>query len=214
MGFFIDKQNRRKSPVALAAVGAGIVNLILFGILYAYLAEPLYRLIAFPSADWTNILHSVIVALIETGIGCLWFLLPDKRVAPYGFVCLALFVILFLLSTILLDAEARGVMLYVIAMYGIAPAVIGNAVIWCIYTLWNRKHPQGQRKTLREELQAGMEREAKCRKTPDDRSKPEQPSEQNRENTPEEAAYPPENQSKLEQEAMLFYSENSDSDES
>ncbi len=214
MGFFIDKQNRRKSPVALAAFGAGIANLILFGMLYAFLAEPLYRLIAFPSADWTNILHSVIIALIGTGVGCLWFLLPDKRVAPYGFVCLALFVILFLLSTILLDAEARSVMLYVIAMYGAAPAVIGNAVTWILYTLWNRKHPQAQRKTLREELQADIEKEAKRKKKTEEPPKPVQPPVQNREEASEEAAYPPADQPKLEQEAMLFYSDDPDSDES
>ena len=118
------------------------------------------------------------------------------------------------MKTVINADDGRVIDVLTMGPIGIAPAVIGNAVIWCIYTLWNRKHPQGQRKTLREELQAGMEREAKRRKTPDDRSKPEQPSEQNRENAPEEAAYPPENQSKLEQEAMLFYSENSDSDES
>ena len=41
MSFFIDKHNRRKSPIALAAFGAALLYMVLFGVLYGLLAEPL-----------------------------------------------------------------------------------------------------------------------------------------------------------------------------
>jgi hypothetical protein len=37
MGFFIDKNNRRKSPVVLAAFCAALLDLVVFGVLYALL---------------------------------------------------------------------------------------------------------------------------------------------------------------------------------
>lgn len=42
MSLFIDKHNRRKSPLALAAFGAALLYFCVFGFLYAVLAEPLY----------------------------------------------------------------------------------------------------------------------------------------------------------------------------
>ena len=41
MSFFIDKKNRRKSPIVLAALGAALLDLAVFGIAYALLTAPL-----------------------------------------------------------------------------------------------------------------------------------------------------------------------------
>lgn len=39
MSLFIDRHNRRKSPLALAAFGAALLYLCIYGVLYALLAE-------------------------------------------------------------------------------------------------------------------------------------------------------------------------------
>lgn len=204
MAFFVDKQNRRKSPVALAAFGAALVDMAVFSLLYVALAEPLYRLFAFESDSATNLAHSLIIAAVGTAVCCLWFLLRDKRVAPYGFACLALFLSMFLLAAALLDAEARGVMLYVIAMYGLMPVLVGNAVSWAVYLRLKRKNPaMNRRKTLREELLEGVEKETKRRPATAPPPVPEPVPDPTPEED-EESAAPPRWDSAGE-EALLFY---------
>lgn len=39
MSLFIDRHNRRKSPLTLAAFGAALLYLCIYGVLYALLAE-------------------------------------------------------------------------------------------------------------------------------------------------------------------------------
>lgn len=51
MRLFIDRHNRRKSPLALAAFGAALLYLCVYGVLYALLAEPLYRHVRLSNAS-------------------------------------------------------------------------------------------------------------------------------------------------------------------
>ncbi len=47
MSFFIDKHGRRKSPIALAACGAALLDLAVYFCTAALLAGPLYRTVSF-----------------------------------------------------------------------------------------------------------------------------------------------------------------------
>ena len=47
MSFFIDKHGRRKSPIALAACGAALLDLAVYFCTAALLAGPLYRAVSF-----------------------------------------------------------------------------------------------------------------------------------------------------------------------
>ena len=111
MSFFIDKHNRRKSPVALAAFGAALLYLCVFGVLTALLAEPLYRAVRLKSPAATTALHGLIIAAAGTAVCCLLFFLKDKRVAPYGFAGLAVVLCMFYAASLMLSAQARGNML-------------------------------------------------------------------------------------------------------
>ena len=91
MSLFVDKNNRRKSPIAIAAFFAAAGDLCVFLILYALLAEPLYRYVALPGQTATNVLHTLIVAVIGTAVCCLLFLLPDKGVALLYLIFLGLY---------------------------------------------------------------------------------------------------------------------------
>lgn len=161
MSFFIDKHNRRKSPIALAAFGAALLDLCVFGLLYAVLAEPLYRAVALGGAAATTALHSVIIAAVGTAVCCLLFLLRDKRVAPYGFAGLAVILCMFYAAAALLESAARSNILALISWYGLAPVLLGNAVTWPIYLKIKRGNPAlNHRKTIQEELRAAAAKEA------------------------------------------------------
>ena len=172
MSFFIDKHNRRKSPIALAAFGAALLYMVLFGVLYGLLAEPLYYAVSLGTPTATTVVHTIIIAVIGTAICCLLFLLKDKRVAPYGFFGLAVALCMFYAAALLLEDDARSLMLYLITIYGLAPVLVGNAVTWPIYLKIKRDNPAlNHRKTISEELRDAVEKEAA--KTEEPASAPE-----------------------------------------
>lgn len=161
MSLFIDKHNRRKSPIALAAFGAAFLDLCVFGLMYALLAEPLYRLVVLDSGMATTVVHALLIAAAGTAVCCLLLLLKDKRVAPYGFVGLAIILCMFYAAAMLLEPAARRNMLILISLYGLAPVLLGNAVTWPIYLKIKRKNPAlNHRKTIQEELREAAEKEA------------------------------------------------------
>lgn len=230
MSLFIDKHNRRKSPLALAAFGAALLYFCVFGFLYAVLAEPLYGHVRLGSPAATTAAHSVIIALVGTAACCLLFLLEDKRVAPLGFAGLTVVLGTFYAAALMLEGEARSLMLQLITMYGLSPVLIGNAVAWPIYFKMKKAVPTPKRrKTVQQELIEAAAREAekqerkRARQTekgqvpvPPEAAKyvpvpkpPEAP-------TPEEALFGPESGGgpssfcSEEEEAMLLYMDDDD----
>ena len=215
MSFFIDQKNRRKSPIILAALGAALLDLAVFGICYALLTEPLYHAVRLGGEIATTAVHALIIALAGTAVCCLQFLLPEKRVAPYGFAGLAVVFMMFCAAALMLDAPARGNMLRLIAMFGLAPILAGNAVTWPTYLKMKRANPAlNHRKTIQEELQEALEKEAakkpSCKAPPPPQPVP--PAEREPEVTAEEAMFGPEAGAgtppafrSAQDEAMLFY---------
>lgn len=152
MNLFIDKNHRRKSPIAIAGFFATLLDLCIYGVLYTLLAEPLYRQLTLPSTAATNAVHTLIIALAGTAIGSLLFLLRDKRVALFGFVGLAVVLVMFYFVAWMLDTDQRATMVQLITLYGVAPALIGNAVAWPVYLKLRKTHPLPVQKTLQEEM--------------------------------------------------------------
>lgn len=160
MSFFIDRFNRRKSPLALAAFGAALLDMAVFGLLYAFLAKPLNDAVSLGSTAATLVVQALIIAVLGTAICCLLFLLKDKRVAPYSFLGLAMLLLVFYAVAFLLEEDARPLMLYLITLYGLAPVLVGNAVTWPIYLKIKRANPAlNHRKTIAEELREAVEKE-------------------------------------------------------
>ena len=80
-----------------------------------------------------TVLHCLIIAVIGTAVCCVLFLLPDKRIVPYSFASLPVVTIMFLVASFQLDAELRGMMVYVTLLYTLLPILIGNLAAWTIY---------------------------------------------------------------------------------
>lgn len=214
MSIFVDKHNRRKTAIALTAFCLGFVFAVLFVALSILLAEPLYHVVRLGSGAVTTAVHSILVALLGTAICCVAFLLKDKRIAPYSFVGLAVWLCMFYAAAFLLEGEARAYMARTITMFGLAPVLVGNAVTWPIYLKIKRGDPAlNHRKTLREELKEAVEQEAA--KHPQDAEAPAEelcPDPEGPEITAAEAMFGPEaggayrpSSRSAEEEAMLFY---------
>lgn len=233
MSLFIDKHNRRKSPLALAAFGAALLDLCIFGLLYALLAEPLYNYVQLGGSMVTTAVHSAVIAAVGTAACCLLFLLEDKRIAPLGFAGLAVVLGMFYAAALMLDRAERGLMFQLITMYGLAPVLIGNAAAWSAYLKIRRVNPApGHKKTVRQELLEAVSEEAvrqerkkagqteKTEATPQPAAAPAEPVEPEAKrkaaSAPEEALFGPESGGgpssfrSEEEEAMLLYMDDDD----
>lgn len=217
MSFFIDRFNRRKSPIALAAFAAAVLYLVVFGVLYGLLAAPLYRAVSLSTPAATTAVHSLIIAAIGTAVCCLLFLLKDKRVAPYGFCGLAVALCMFYAAAFLLDGLARSNMLYLITAYGLAPVLVGNAVTWPIYWRMKRSDPAlNRRKTIAEELKDAVAKEAAKHPAPPEQPRPAKPASSERAEPSGDALFGPQADRSpmvsrsVQEEAMLFYEDDDD----
>ena len=134
MSLFIDpRTKKRKNPIVLISFLTAVLFLLIYGFFFTVLTDPLYRHVALGNPVLTTVVHGLIISLAGTAVCCLAFLLPDKRIVPLGFVALAVFLALSCVAAALLDADARSVMLGLIALYGLGPVVVGNAVAWSVY---------------------------------------------------------------------------------
>ena len=217
MSFFVDRFNRRKSPLALAAFGAALLDLAVFGLLYAFLAKPLNDAVSLGSAAATLVVQALIIAVLGTAICCLLFLLKDKRVAPYGFCGLAVALCMFYAAAFLLDGLARSNMLYLITAYGLAPVLVGNAVTWPIYWRMKRSDPAlNRRKTIAEELKDAVAKEAAKHPAPPEQPRPAKPASSERAEPSGDALFGPQADRSpmvsrsVQEEAMLFYEDDDD----
>lgn len=229
MSLFIDKHNRRKSPLALAAFGAALLYFFVFGALYALLAEPLYRYVRLGGPTAITAAHSAVITLVGTAACCLLFLLEDKRIAPLGFAGLAVILGMFYAAAWMLEGEARSLMLRLVTMYGLTPVLAGNAVAWSLYFRIKRTAPAPEsRKTIQQELLEAAAREAEQRErrrirqagtlqgsTPPETAEPPA-SKPPEEFSPEAALFGPESAGgpsafhSEEEEAMLLYMDDGD----
>lgn len=234
MSLFIDKHNRRKSPFALGVFCMTLMELLLFLVAYAFLLPPVSRAVVFQSGAAAWAVQSLIVSGAGTALSCLFFLVPDKRMVPWGFVGLGVVFGMFCASALMLEhPEDRDFMLRLIFAFGLPPVLVGNAVTWPIYLKLKRSAPAPRvRKTIRQELMeaAAQEAEKQDRKRARQAEKgrtpaPPEPAEPASPKTPEspspeEALFGPESGGgpsafrSEEEEAMLLYMDDGDDEES
>ena len=121
MSLFLTKEGKRKSPMAVTVFFVDLLFCLVFGGAYALLTEPLHSLLPLGGGMPETVLHCLIIAVIGTAVCCVLFLLPDKRIVPYSFAGLPV------------EADLRGMMVYVTLLYTLLPILIGNLAAWTIY---------------------------------------------------------------------------------
>ena len=223
MALFVDQNKRRKSPLVMLCFCVSLLFACVYGILYAVLTEQLYLHVSLGGTAATTALHAVLMAAAGTCVCCLLFLLPDKRIVPGAYLCLAALLLVFYVAVFLLESENRSAMLRLITLFGLAPVLVGNAAAWPIYLKIRGAHPAPQKiKTLREELREAVD--AQTQKTPPaplktwEKTAPH-PAPPEQTATEEEALFGPEGGGEpgrafrsAQEEAMLFYDDEESND--
>ncbi len=153
MSFYLDKNGCRKSPIALAAFGAAILDWVVYLTAASLLAEPLYRWIQLENEAVMALAHALAVSVVSTAVGCTLFLLKDKRVVPYGFaVAAGLFAVA---MAAVWTREAGQTLGTIMLLFGVPPLVLGNIVSWWVYRKLGVKTPAP--KPLAQEICEAME---------------------------------------------------------
>lgn len=140
MSLFVNKDKILKSPRVMYAFFLSLFFMVIFGMLYATLAEPLYNLISIANHPrLTGFLQCLVVSVLGVPICCLFFMLKDKRLVPMGFAFFGLMTILFYVSIFLLTPESREIALTLVTLYFPIPAILGSITTWSIYRYYFRK---------------------------------------------------------------------------
>lgn len=134
MSLFVDKNGRRKSPIVMLGFVMAILFAAVFWVLDMLLAKPLFEHVVIGNSQIASTtVHCLIIAALGTAVCCLFFLLSDKRVVPYGFAFLAVFMIVFYAMAFMTEPEGREMMLYFVTLHFLPPVLVGNAVSWAVY---------------------------------------------------------------------------------
>lgn len=141
---FLNDDKTRKSPLTVYAFLAGLAYCVVFGVFFALLTDPLHHLINTGSAAVSTFLHSLIISLAGALVCCLFFLLPDKRIAMGGFIVLALLLAAGFLMTFLLEAGRRPIIRQLLVLYGLGPVLVGNAVGFVFYRAIRERKAAGR----------------------------------------------------------------------
>lgn len=133
MALFVTKDGKRKSPMALTVFFVVLLDCLIFAAAYALLTDPLHQVLPLGSAALENMVHGTLISLAGTAVCCLLFLLPDKRIVPYGFAGLPVVTLMCIAAATQLEPAARSMMIQVTLLYTLLPALIGNLVSWTVY---------------------------------------------------------------------------------
>lgn len=139
MALFVTKDGKRKSPMALTVFFVVLLDCLIFAAAYALLTEPLHQLMPFENSMVENAVHGTLISLVGTAVCCLLFLLPDKRIVPYGFAGLPVVTLMCIVAATQLEPAARSMMIAVTLLYTLLPVLIGNLVSWTVYYRLRRK---------------------------------------------------------------------------
>ena len=133
MALFVTKEGKRKSPMAVTCFFVDLLFCLVFGGMYALLTGVLHDHLPLGGGMAENWIHCGLISVVGTAVCCILFLLPDKRIVPYGFASLPVITIMCVVAAFQLEPAARNMMLYVTFLYTLMPILVGNAVSWTLY---------------------------------------------------------------------------------
>lgn len=131
--FFVNKDGSHKSTLSLKVFFLGIAFIGVFSLVNVLLIDPLHQMINIVNTPITSFFHCTVIGAVGTLICMLFFLLPDKRLVPMTFVCLAGVLAMVILVALFMTTEVRKDLLTMILLFGAAPVLFGNAASWIIY---------------------------------------------------------------------------------
>ncbi len=139
MAFFLTKEGRRKSPIALTLFFTVLFYCAVYFAAYSLLTEPLHRSFPIRDAAVESAVHTAAIALIGTGVCCLLFFLPDKRIVPYGFSASLVVLLIFVTAAAAQPAGRREIALQFVWLYITPPIIEGNLISWTVYRIFFKK---------------------------------------------------------------------------
>jgi hypothetical protein len=139
-GLFLTPEGRPKSAKLLYAFCLSIVFMLVYGLCYWFLIDPLEQAFASSPAYVRNLFEAIVPGLLGSIPCCaMWFVFKDKSYLPFIYGWLTLFALAALVSLLALTEQgARGVMMRVYLMLVPTGLITGSVFCWLMYVRWRR----------------------------------------------------------------------------
>lgn len=139
-GLFLTPEGRPKSAKLLYAFCLSLVFMLVYGLCYWFLIDPLELAFAASPVFVRNLLEAVIPGLVGSIPCCaMWFVFKDRSYLPFIYGWLSLFAVGTLISLLTMtERESLGMMLKVFAQLVPTGLIAGSVFSWCMYVRWRR----------------------------------------------------------------------------
>lgn len=140
---FLTPEGRPKSAKLLYSFCLSLVFMLVYGLCYWFLIDPLEAAFAASSSFVRNFFEAIVPGLLGSIPCCaLWFVFKDKSYLPMTYAWLTLFALAGLITLLLLTQdEARAMMLQFYALIVPTGLIAGSVFSWCMYLRWRRNPP-------------------------------------------------------------------------
>jgi hypothetical protein len=139
-GLFLTAEGRPKSAKLLYSFCLSLVFMVVYGLCYWFLVDPLEHALASYSPGLRNLFEAAVPGLAGSILCCsLWFLFKDKSYLLCVYIWLTVFAVAAGITLLLLTGQgSRDAALYVFLLLVPAGLVSGGGFSWYMYLRWRR----------------------------------------------------------------------------
>ncbi|MDL2235322.1 hypothetical protein LJC07_04110 [Christensenellaceae bacterium OttesenSCG-928-L17] len=140
---FLTPEGRPKSAKLLYTFCLSIVFMLVYGLCYWFLTDPLEAAFQNASPFVRRLFEAIVPGLLGSALCCLfWFVFKDKSYLPTIYTWLAVFALAVLITLLFLTEEdLMGMMLQLYAMLVPTGLISGSVFSWYMYVRWRRSRP-------------------------------------------------------------------------
>lgn len=141
VNLFLTPEGRPKSAKLLYSFCLSIVFMLVYGLCYWFLIDPLEHAFAEASPLLRNLLETILPGLAGSVLCCsLYFVFKDKGYMVFIYSWILLFALAALITLIsVTDSENVGIMLQIFTQFVLTGLITGSAFSWYMYIRWQRK---------------------------------------------------------------------------
>lgn len=138
---FLTPEGRPKSAKLLYSFCLSIVFMVVYGLCYWFLTDPLEHALASASPLIRNLFEAIVPGLVGSAICCsLYCICKDKSYMPFIYTWLLLFALAALVTLLsVTEGEYVSMLLRVYALIVPTGLISGSVFSWGMYVRWRRK---------------------------------------------------------------------------
>ncbi|NLA53572.1 MAG: hypothetical protein GX858_04350 [Clostridiales bacterium] len=148
--FLFTKNGRVKNPLIIYSFSISIVLLLIYGLSFWFLVDPIHHLLGETSALTASLMESIVPPLASCALVCLMQKVSgNKRFIPAAHIWLLLYAMLTLVLMLVLleNVQDEKAFLSLFLKITAIPVLLGNLSTWLMYRTGNKHYKKMQPRT-------------------------------------------------------------------